>query len=135
MRRVHPLTEPSLQLSCSQHVPSGAAASAAGLLRDPAAGTAGGSRGAHARAAAADAHAPLLRLLAHRALGLVPVPLAPRQLRVGHRPREGGGARGHAIADAGARMLTPARPGAARAECVRVLGSWRLVVHSDPKLM
>lgn len=80
-------------------MPSGAAASAAGL-RGQAAAAAGGGRRAHAFAAATATPASLLRVLAHGAPGLVPVPLAPRQLRVGQRPREGGGDRGRAVAEA-----------------------------------
>ena len=84
---------------CPQHVPPGAATSAAGLRGGQEAGAAGDD----ACASAADAHAPLLRLLAHRAPGIVPVPMAPRQLYVGQRPREG-----RAVGDARCRdMVTP----------------------------
>ena len=68
-----------------KHVPSGAAASAAGL-RGQAAGAAGG-RGTVALTVCATGAprgaALLLRVLAHGAPGLVQVPVAPQRLRVG----------------------------------------------------
>ena len=94
------------------------------LFRSQAAAfAAGGGRRAraHAFAAATGAPAPLLRVLAHGAPGLVPVPLAPRQLRVGQRPREGGGDRGRAVAEAAGDAcedgdMTPTA-GTCRAQC------------------
>lgn len=65
-------------------MPSGATASAAGLR-----GQAAGARRSSAHARAAAAEALLLRVLADVAPGLVPVPLAPQQLPVGQRPRQG----------------------------------------------
>jgi len=81
-----------------QHVPSGAAASAAGL-RGQAAGAAGG-RGTVALTVCATCPsgpggaALLLRVLAHGAPGLVQVPVASQRLRVGAPPavREHAGA-------------------------------------------
>lgn len=108
--------------SCSagpEHVPSGSAAAAAGM-RDQAAGDPGdraavalpgGSAGADA--GAAGAAAPLLRVLAHRAPGLVPVQVAPRRLRVGAPPPVRAGGRRH-------RVARRSRAGSAR------VGWWRL---------
>ena len=67
-------------------MPSGAAAAAAGL-RGEAAGAASGSVAVavalRADAGAPGPAAPLLRVLAHGAPGVVPVQVAPRRLRVG----------------------------------------------------
>jgi len=79
-------------------VPSGAAAAAAGL-RGEAAGAASGSVAVavalRADAGAPGPAAPLLRVLAHGAPGVVPVQVAPRSYEWGRRrpfAREGTGA-------------------------------------------
>lgn len=79
-----------------EHVPSWAAASAAGVRGQAAEGAAGGASGfpaarAAAGAASSGSAAPLLRVLAHGAPRVVPLPLAPpRLLRVGRLPPQVG---------------------------------------------
>nr|XP_015639429.1 uncharacterized protein LOC4326433 [Oryza sativa Japonica Group] len=96
-----------------EHVPSWAAASAAGVRGQAAEGAAGGASGfpaarAAAGAASSGSAAPLLRVLAHGAPRVVPLPLAPPRLRVGRWPPQERGAVGKSRLVTRARMVAPA---------------------------